>query len=101
MVYFFWSQEGTESSYRLPLLLLLLLLLAAAAAADGRWLVAKFIMYMGKDKFENEELIKYGCPEDVWFARCSLLVLLLLLLLLLLLTLPLTARVRFHVNDLS
>jgi len=22
---------------------------------------------MGKDKFENEELIKYGLPEDVWF----------------------------------
>ena len=24
-------------------------------------------MYMGKDKFENEDLIKYGWPEDVWF----------------------------------
>lgn len=23
--------------------------------------------YMGKDKFENEDLIKYGCEEDVWF----------------------------------
>lgn len=22
---------------------------------------------MGKDKFENEELIKYGLPEDIWF----------------------------------
>ena len=22
---------------------------------------------MGKDKFENEDLIKYGHPEDVWF----------------------------------
>lgn len=22
---------------------------------------------MGKDKFENEDLIKYGWPEDVWF----------------------------------
>jgi predicted ribosome quality control (RQC) complex YloA/Tae2 family protein len=22
---------------------------------------------MGKDKFENEDLIKYGLPEDVWF----------------------------------
>ncbi len=22
---------------------------------------------MGKDKFENEELIKYGFPEDIWF----------------------------------
>lgn len=25
------------------------------------------MMYMGKDKFENEDLIKYGWPEDVWF----------------------------------
>lgn len=25
------------------------------------------MIYMGKDKFENEELIKYGFPEDVWF----------------------------------
>ena len=24
-------------------------------------------MYMGADKFENEHLIKYGLPEDVWF----------------------------------
>ncbi|KAI8818031.1 uncharacterized protein EV422DRAFT_203294 [Fimicolochytrium jonesii] len=24
-------------------------------------------IYMGKDKYENEELIKYGWPEDVWF----------------------------------
>lgn len=24
-------------------------------------------LYMGKDKFENEDLIKYGWPEDVWF----------------------------------
>ena len=24
-------------------------------------------MYMGKDKYENEDLIKYGWPEDVWF----------------------------------
>jgi hypothetical protein len=22
---------------------------------------------MGRDKFENEDLIKYGWPEDVWF----------------------------------
>ncbi|KAJ1937696.1 hypothetical protein EC988_007815, partial [Linderina pennispora] len=25
------------------------------------------MVYMGKDKFENEDLIKYGWPEDVWF----------------------------------
>jgi len=24
-------------------------------------------LYMGKDKFENEDLIKYGLPEDIWF----------------------------------
>ncbi|CAO1615960.1 unnamed protein product [Sympodiomycopsis kandeliae] len=24
-------------------------------------------IYMGKDKFENEDLIKYGFEEDVWF----------------------------------
>eukprot|EP01113_Clastostelium_recurvatum_P020707 TRINITY_DN2451_c0_g1_i1.p1 TRINITY_DN2451_c0_g1~~TRINITY_DN2451_c0_g1_i1.p1 ORF type:complete len:207 (-),score=77.84 TRINITY_DN2451_c0_g1_i1:43-663(-) len=27
----------------------------------------KFNIYMGRDKYENEELIKYGWPEDVWF----------------------------------
>jgi predicted ribosome quality control (RQC) complex YloA/Tae2 family protein len=26
-----------------------------------------YTLYMGKDKFENEDLIKYGLPEDVWF----------------------------------
>eukprot|EP00049_Salpingoeca_infusionum_P018236 m.356353 g.356353 ORF g.356353 m.356353 type:complete len:212 (+) comp17517_c0_seq1:213-848(+) len=26
-----------------------------------------YFLYMGKDKFENEELIQYGWPEDVWF----------------------------------
>lgn len=24
-------------------------------------------LYMGKDKYENEDLIKYGWPEDIWF----------------------------------
>jgi NFACT protein RNA binding domain len=27
----------------------------------------QFTIYMGKDKYENEFLIKYGLPEDVWF----------------------------------
>lgn len=27
----------------------------------------KHLIYMGKDKFENEELLKYGFPEDIWF----------------------------------
>ncbi|KAL5278138.1 CCDC25 family protein [Megaselia abdita] len=26
-----------------------------------------FDMYMGLDKFENEDLIRWGWPEDVWF----------------------------------
>ena len=25
------------------------------------------MVYMGKDKHENEQLIKYGWPEDIWF----------------------------------
>jgi hypothetical protein len=27
----------------------------------------RYKIYMGKDKYENEELIKYGLPEDLWF----------------------------------
>lgn len=26
-----------------------------------------FKVYMGRDKFENEDLIRYGWNEDVWF----------------------------------
>ncbi|CAI0441493.1 unnamed protein product [Linum tenue] len=29
--------------------------------------VGDYTIFMGFDKFENEELIKYGFPEDVWF----------------------------------
>ncbi|XP_061390254.1 coiled-coil domain-containing protein 25 [Musca vetustissima] len=25
------------------------------------------VLYMGRDKYENEDLIKWGFPEDVWF----------------------------------
>ena len=25
-----------------------------------------FTLYMGRDKFENEELIRFAWPEDVW-----------------------------------
>ena len=25
------------------------------------------VMYMGRDKYENEDLIKFGLPEDIWF----------------------------------
>ena len=24
-------------------------------------------LFMGRDKYENEDLIKWGWPEDVWF----------------------------------
>ncbi|KAK1736192.1 DUF814 domain-containing protein [Skeletonema marinoi] len=27
----------------------------------------QYTIYMGKDKYENEDLIKYGHPEDCWF----------------------------------
>ncbi|XP_033991503.1 coiled-coil domain-containing protein 25 [Trematomus bernacchii] len=27
----------------------------------------QYTIYMGKDKYENEDLIKYGWPEDIWF----------------------------------
>ncbi|PNI68088.1 CCDC25 isoform 3 [Pan troglodytes] len=25
-----------------------------------------YTIYMGKDKYENEDLIKHGWPEDIW-----------------------------------
>lgn len=28
--------------------------------------VGDYTIFMGLDKYENEELIKYGFPEDVW-----------------------------------
>lgn len=45
---------------------------AAAAAATPQAVLTHartdgLVVYMGKDKFENEELLKYGFPEDVWF----------------------------------
>eukprot|EP00389_Voromonas_pontica_P004126 GDKH01006133.1.p1 GENE.GDKH01006133.1~~GDKH01006133.1.p1 ORF type:complete len:219 (-),score=43.04 GDKH01006133.1:42-698(-) len=27
----------------------------------------RYVIYMGRDKFENEKLIEYGHPEDIWF----------------------------------
>jgi len=26
-----------------------------------------YMLYMGKDKVENEELIKFAWPEDIWY----------------------------------
>lgn len=34
-----------------------------------------WLIYMGKDKFENEDLIKHGWPVDVWCAVVDVLVL--------------------------
>ncbi|KAF8058464.1 CCDC25 [Scenedesmus sp. PABB004] len=31
---------------------------------DGR---DDYLIYMGRDKYENEELIRYGLPTDAWF----------------------------------
>jgi hypothetical protein len=31
-----------------------------------------YTLYMGKDKYENEDLIRFGLPEDVWFHVDSL-----------------------------
>jgi len=28
----------------------------------------EYVIYMGKDKYENEDLIKYGLPTDIWYA---------------------------------
>ena len=27
----------------------------------------RYIIYMGRDKYENEHLITFGWPEDLWF----------------------------------
>jgi hypothetical protein len=27
-----------------------------------------YTIFMGLDKYENEELIKYGFPEDIWYS---------------------------------
>ena len=29
-----------------------------------------WLIYMGKDKHENEDLIRHGWPVDVWYAYC-------------------------------
>lgn len=33
--------------------------------------VGDFTIFMGLDKHENEELIKYGFPEDIWLVPMS------------------------------
>jgi hypothetical protein len=44
---------------------------------------------MGKDKYENEELIKYGFPEDLWYNKS------------LQISSRLTIFIRFHVDNYS
>jgi len=29
------------------------------------------MLYMGRDKYENEDLIKYAWPEDIWYATVA------------------------------
>jgi NFACT protein RNA binding domain len=73
---------GSVGRFRQLLSVRLTLLLVADTSSIASWLflVARVIMvfyfqsrngeytyYMGKDKYENEDLIKYGLPEDVWF----------------------------------
>lgn len=33
--------------------------------------VGDYVIYMGLDKHENEDLIKYGLPEDIWYVPPS------------------------------
>ena len=56
-----WCQIATGPALRSGGLRLLLPFLPWSAPADG------LTVYMGRDKFENEELIKHMWPEDVWF----------------------------------
>ena len=34
---------------------------------DGEEGKQDYVVYMGRDKFENEDLIKYGLPHDIWY----------------------------------
>lgn len=38
-----------------------------SVGSDGSFESNPRFIYMGKDKYENEDLIKYGFEEDVWF----------------------------------
>ena len=50
MVYYFLSLDGKILNLK----------------ANNLYMIGHTI-YMGKDKFENEKLLKYAWPEDVWF----------------------------------
>lgn len=38
-----------------------------STGSDGSFESHPRLLYMGKDKMENEDLIKYGLDDDVWF----------------------------------
>lgn len=38
----------------------------SALSSDTVYLDKDAVIYMGKDKFENEDLIKYALPHDIW-----------------------------------
>ena len=65
------------------------------------------MIYVGRDKFENEELIKYGWPEDIWYSLSFLLFSFFFFFFFFsfpfffFLFLYLTFNFRFHVDDLS
>jgi predicted ribosome quality control (RQC) complex YloA/Tae2 family protein len=49
---------------------------------DSKYQGSTIIIYVGKDKHENEELIKHGLDSDVWFHVDKL-----------------SSYHRFHIND--
>jgi hypothetical protein len=58
MVFFFVEKHGDGNYFE------------SFCAWTGPCLLAhtvEYVMYMGKDKMENEHLIKYGWPEDLWW----------------------------------
>ncbi|KAM3332473.1 hypothetical protein ACQJBY_027959 [Aegilops geniculata] len=54
------QEEDAERERRESVLAMVFYFKARPDAGD-------YTIYMGADKNENEELIKYGLPEDVWF----------------------------------
>lgn len=49
------------ATFSLECLTLMLHGLVYTTAPEG------YMLYMGKDKVENEELIKFAWPEDIWY----------------------------------
>ena len=84
---FYFTSNGAHAVPRAIRMGFLLLAFLAAQRLRAAAVSPPAFIYMGRDKFENEELIKYGWPEDVWFAVSRV---------------PIAVeRRRFHVDDLS